>query len=138
MTRFPMFCAAIILLATPALSQGYADAIPNLARITCAFKAVPKADVPATSIEIRRSKQGNVFAWVEDGKPIVPVLAIYRDPSKESAGLTTVVSPDLGARMAMLTYLEGGEAQLAIHAIRSDAELYWSSQPGTCHETQGG
>ena len=126
-----------VLLVRPAMADlPYAKALPKLAGIECSFRAVATPPISATRVVISPLPGDTTwYWWNETGMPPVPVLAAFRNPLKGADPTTTVVSPDIGGVIAMLTYDVGGEAMLSKH-ISDTKGVGWSAQRGTCTETK--
>lgn len=124
----------LALLASPALAaQGYPEAMPDVARVTCQFRALTDPATPARRIEIRRS--GDAFAWIEDRQAPLPLLAAMRRPT--GAPLTSFVAPVSDGAMALLTYTDTGSAELSRHGRDAAGYAVWTTQLGQCHEEKG-
>ena len=127
------------LVAQQRAEQAYAQAVPDLVSIQCNFDPVANPAVAATTIDITRSKtEDNWYLWRADNSAlIVPILAIYRNPKADEPPLTSVISPDLGGMVGMISYAPSGNAMLSKHHMNADGKTSWTTQIGQCTETKG-
>ncbi|MGL6210716.1 MAG: hypothetical protein ACRC14_12895 [Paracoccaceae bacterium] len=129
--------AVLALIATPAFSHGYDAAVPDLNSIVCTFRAGTTPDLRAFTVEIlRHPNEPLAYSWIEEGLPVVPVLAIFRMPDTPGA-LTSISTPDLGGQFNMITYDQTGAARHSRHRIDPNGGIASTAQAGTCAETKG-